>query len=116
MRSWTDIRGRQEAVIDFCQAMEKEENAQKRADCCAKPEYAREQFALIGGYYLEGRELPGQPPNDGKHVPIPAKAEFRIFDFEDQAKDDLVTIVLPERGEEPQPLEVWRCSWFPWLA
>lgn len=117
MRSWTDIEGRRGATIAFCEFMEDPNNAEIRERCCRYGHYARRLFAKIGQYYLEEDLPPGQSPPEPELKPIPAGVEFHVFNFEDAAKDDHVVLLLPERGTPtPDPVEVWRCSWMPWLA
>lgn len=117
MRTWTDIVGRQEATFAYCEFMDDPKNAEIRAQCCRDDEEAKRQFAIVGQYYLEGEELPHQPPYDSAFKPIPAKAKFKVFNFEDAEKDNFVTLVLPERGQPmPEVREIWRCTWSPWLA
>ena len=117
MRSWTDIRGRREATVAFCEFMNDPANEAIRARCCSDPEFAKRQFALVGAYYLEGETLPGQPPYDPAYKPIPRVVDFKVFNFEDPSRDNLVVLVLPERGKPiPDPVEVWRAGWPNWLA
>src|SRR5688572_29521547 len=115
MRSWTDIRGRREATIAFCEFMNDPANEEIRERSCADGEFAKRQFAVIGNYYIEGEHLPGQPPYDPAYKPIPKAAHFNTFQFEDPSRDNHVLLVLPERGNPlPDPMRIWVGAWPVW--
>lgn len=120
MNSWDTSeagqRARAAATRLFCEHME---NNPEDRRACAEPNEeghrkAKELFAKLGGFYLEGAE---DMPEDFK--PIPEKTVFRVYNFDPpQERDDLVTIVLPQ-GKTPPDQEFvaedyYRCSYWPW--
>ncbi len=116
MRSWDDIEHRREATFLFAKFMNAPENAAIKVRCCNDDDYAKEQFASVGEFYLENKPLPDQPPNDGRYVPIPAVVKFRIYNSDAAERDNLAVLILPPAGQ-PIPsdaTEIWTAAWPPW--
>ncbi len=109
MRSWSDIEHRREATLLFAEFMNAPENAATRTRCCSDGDFAREQFALVGEFYLENAALPNQPPNDGSFAPIPAVVKFKVYNSDDAERDNLAILILPPASQPipKDPMEIW---------
>ncbi|HEY2680831.1 MAG TPA: hypothetical protein VGI59_05865 [Candidatus Udaeobacter sp.] len=118
MRSWNNISHRQEATKAFARFMKDPKNAAIRQDVCNDPNEAKRHFAIIGEFYLEGEELPNQPPNDGQKKAIPKSVQFKVYDAEDRKRQDLVVLVLPSAkgGDSEVASDIWIAAWPPWLG
>jgi hypothetical protein len=116
MRDWNKIPDRRAATIIFRDFMEQPANAQIKKNCCDSPEEAKRQFAILGEFYLQGKTLPGQPPNDGTSTPIPKIAEFRVYDTRDTARHNLVVLILPSSKGKPtnEPANILIAAWPVW--
>ncbi len=113
MRNWTNITDRRDATLIFRDFMEQPANAQIKKNCCDCPKEARRQFAIRCEFYLEGEDLPGQPPNDGTFTPIPRIAEFRVYNTTDAARHELVVLILPSSkgGMTTEPANILIGAW-----
>ena len=118
MRDWNNVDDRREATIAFAKFMKDPNNAEIRKKCCDDPKEAKRQFAIVGEFYLEGEQLPGQPPNDGKKNPIPKSVQFKMYDATDPKRQDLVVLVLPSASGEDseEPTDIWIAAWQPWVS
>ncbi|MEN3370203.1 MAG: hypothetical protein V7609_2346 [Verrucomicrobiota bacterium] len=119
MRDWRDIHDRRKATILFRDFMEQPANAQIKKSCCDYPKEAKRQFAIIGEFYLPDVVLPNQPakPGNVEEIQIPRAVEFKVYDSEDERRNDLVVLVLPSsKGEmSPEPTDVWIAAWPLWV-
>jgi len=99
MRDWNVVKDRREATIDFRDYMSTHPDEWKK--CCADPVYAKQQFASIG-----------------KFESIPESVQFKMYDAEDKARQDLVVIVLPSaKGKKSnEPTDMWVAAWPPWKS
>ena len=124
MNSWdTDLPGRvarANATRAFCEYMDKsaQPNADDRRLCAAVPpspaglQRARALWKQLGDFWLEED---GPPPAGIKA--IPGATVIRVY--EPDNRDDLVTIVLPERGDLPPASlftarDYYRCTYWPY--
>lgn len=123
MNSWdTDYPGRvarAKATRAFCEYMDKDDaqNVADRALCTRIPpteagmQRAKVLFAQ-GNFYLEENN---DAPTGVK--PIPTATKFYIY--EPHARDHIVSIVLPAKGQLPRPEDFiptdhYRCTYWPY--
>ena len=118
MRNWDVVDDRRNATLEFAAFMKDPKNEETRKKCFNDPAEAKRQFALVGRFYLEGEPLSNQPPNDGKHVCIPKTVQFKMYDSEDQKRDDLVVMVFPSAlgSDTTDPMDIWMAAWQPWRS
>jgi hypothetical protein len=118
MRSWKSVDDRRAATMDFAKFMKDPSNAEIRQRCIDDPKEAKRQFAIIGNFYLDGEQLPDQPPNDGTKTAIPQSVQFKVYDAENQKRQDLVVLVLPSAkgGEAQDATDIWIAAWPPWIG
>src|SRR3954467_12700621 len=114
MRNWKEVDDRRAATLDFAKFME--EHPDIRQKCCDDPQEAKRQFAIVGQFYLEDEPLPDQPSNDGSLTPIPKIVNFRVYDTNDQSRQNSVVLVLPSATGRPtqEPTDIWIAAWQPW--
>ena len=120
MHSWdTDQPGRDaraEATRLFCERLDADANERK---ACTEPtdagrRRAKEVFAELGGFYLQG-----DPNCPAGTKAIPNETVFRVYEYDPpDRRDELVTIVLPQ-GATPKPgdfvaSDYYRCTYWPW--
>lgn len=117
MRDWEKATDRAEATLAFAKFMKDPKNAEIRQSCIDDPREAKRRFAIIGEFYLEGEELPNQPPNDGK-IPIPKSVQFKVYDSQDPKRHDLVVLVLPSKTgrDSDEATDIWIAAWEPWVS
>jgi hypothetical protein len=122
MNSWKqDSAGRKaraNATRAFCEHMENLSEAERSIYTAVPPtpdglRRARELFARLGDFQLEEN---GPIPNI---EPIPTTTVFRVY--EPDNRDDLVTIVLPPKGDLPPVTlfaarDYYRCTYWPYIA
>ena len=116
MRDWDNVDHRREATVLFAKFMQG--NDAIRQKCLDDPKEAKRQFATIGEFYLEGEQLPGQPPNEQNLQPIPASVDFKVYDATDPKRQDSVVLVLPSaKGHiSEEATDIWIAAWQPWKS
>lgn len=122
MNSWkTDDKGnlaKATATRAICLYFENPANQAERALCTQVPatdeslKKTKEIFAREGQFYLH--DDPTLPQGT---EPIPQKAVIRVY--EQDNRDDIVTIVLPTKGKLPEvprfvARDFYRCSYWPY--
>ena len=125
MNSWdpSQIDVRRKATEAFCRFLDHPINVGLRQDLideskAGPSEKAKNLFAAIGGFYLEG-QVPHSEQNTVR--PIPKETVFRIFDEEPFIeRDKLVTLVLPKSPmrstAEFEATEHYRCTYWPYIS
>jgi hypothetical protein len=113
MNKWTDTTARQKAVEAFVKYLFEPGNEADRKKATDPKErlFAKELFARLGGFEIEGSTT--------DEVKIPSKMEFRVYeDNPTQQRDaDVGIMVLPDKLETPVDVgQVWRCSWDDWTS
>ncbi|HEV2806493.1 MAG TPA: hypothetical protein VGW57_16325 [Chthoniobacterales bacterium] len=125
MNSWAidkpGSEARRKATRAFCEYMDSNEaqNVADRALCTKVPPTeagltrARELWAKLGDFFLAEN---GTPPKDV--IAIPKTTVIRVYELTE--RDDLVTIVLPEKNGLPpasqfEPVDYYRCTYWPYI-